>query len=379
MGNFNIVDRIRQAYGLDPVSTNPISTPQFNPDEGQLPPQYNINIPPPDPALTNQALQDFSGLRQYTQNFPKQSDYQPSRLRRILADVAGVGMGIARTNPMAGEQTAEGIRQAPYQNAIQRYLQAETPYRERADIGVNEAKLAGMSAENLYRYLAGKAALGRVGYEQMNAETNRMKLGIPQVSTPYSVENPSDPLHPELRRTIRGIDTNTGKPYYSDESLGGSTAQNFAQRQALQQSKYEEQLELERRRELGMYRRRGLNASDANIRYAAGLNARRIQVNQGVDPFNALAGKRPADAQQVMLQLYSQNPELFDQTTTTSGGVAISLKKNLTPAQLNQFQAERRAIAEEMINSWNAAIDQSINQVKNSGSNYTIENVEPTR
>jgi hypothetical protein len=187
--NYNIYDRIKQLYGVTPFNPNPQETVASS----EYSPNITFNIPPPDPRLMKEAESNISAPADYAKTFPNRADYKPSRLRQILGDIAGVGEGALTFNPLRGMKVASTIKQEPYNQAVSNYNIAEQPFKERADVGMNQAKLAGMSAESLYRMLMANADRERVAAQQQNADTNRMKLYRPEPFGPPITGVPTTP------------------------------------------------------------------------------------------------------------------------------------------------------------------------------------------
>lgn len=223
---YNYSDRLRQAYGLPQESD---IQPQMRNQSGMV-----INVPPPDPELMQSAEQRLKEAADYTQNFPKYADYKPSRLRQILGGIAGGATGFLAANPQVGLSNYNAITTAPYRGAIRNYLTAEAPYTERAKIGIEEANLAGMSAENLYKYLSAIASNKSQEAALENAATNRAKLGMPTTLGPQMVTNIGEGVNPhETAQIYTQMDPNTGEVKWGTLK-GYSTDQTYNQRLELE-------------------------------------------------------------------------------------------------------------------------------------------------
>jgi hypothetical protein len=320
--NYNIYDRIKQLYGVTPFNPNPQES-AASPDESTSSQNITFNLPPPDPRLMKEAESNISGLGDYTKKFPNQEDYKPSRLRQILSDIAGVGEGALTFNPLLGMKVASNIKQAPYTEAINRYNMAEQPFKERADIGMNQAKLAGMSSESLYRMLMANAARERVGVEQQNVDINRLKATAPTPFGTSVIGEPTSPSGPfQTTQYGRMFDPTTRQFSVAPITHGISTALTMDQRLMLQNIKDKNAMA---RAIMG----HKMTASDADARFIASQTA---QITNELNN---------SDWEAVMKKMAGTNPDLvtLQQIKDPTTGIVTS-SFTINPDKKEQFAKE---------------------------------------
>ena len=180
---------------LPEISNNQsAAAPSVNPvSQTQTPQTQN----PLNSEVNNQLMQDFSNWRKQTENYPQpydpktgaNSEYKPSKLRSILGDVAGTLIGISNKSPQKGFNTANIIKQQPYNQAMQRYTQSLNPYEQRMQ---QEAGLAGISAKNFYDFLRAQSSLNTSNASLENAKSRGITARKPTIGTAHPIVKPGD-------------------------------------------------------------------------------------------------------------------------------------------------------------------------------------------
>jgi hypothetical protein len=194
-------------------------------------PTASPNTNPEEPESQDMAGQNyFRLLQELSANRPKQTayenavsqtprmqDYQPSKMRRLGAALAGIGGGL-QGGAATGIASAENLLYSPYRNALQDYqtriggLKAEaesemgrtTEYRENlktaATLGLTEDK---QGSENFYKGVAADIASRKAGTDQFQAETQRQQA-VNQV-TRWQSQSKNEADRNALERLKAGI------------------------------------------------------------------------------------------------------------------------------------------------------------------------------
>jgi len=122
---------------------------------------------------------------------PNIGDYHPSKLRQIMAGIAGAGIGM--TDAKAGAQASEAVRNQPYNRKLAAYEQKAKTAKTASDLEVDRVKLP---YEMRGKYAQGESDLG-------SAEYNRKR------ATEYVPETKEDVLDLEAGKLESGIKTTT--------------------------------------------------------------------------------------------------------------------------------------------------------------------------
>lgn len=353
-------NRLRALFGLSPLNV-PTSQPTQS-DQSQ-PSNITLNIPPPDPRVTSQAMQDLSGLRQYTESYPNVQAYKPGRTRRILGDVAGTLYGLGTANPRAGVQLASSIKDFPLNEQIRRYNQGAVPYEQRAKLGLTEAQLAGMSAENLYKYILGNTSLERAKVAERNAETNRLKATAP---TPFGSQvTTMQPGTTPATTTQYGkiFNPDTGQFEIKPITQGQSTAETFGQRQALQQGQQQGQQTLQAQKDAAAWKRAQLSY----MAHMASIGA--SSSRQAVGLISKIwENIPPSYIKEVYMNASKSHPELFQNVVTKDAqgnitGSTLVPKQNMTPKEQQEFTTSINDETKNILTLHNDPLSQALKSI----------------
>jgi len=174
MAEFDVGEFLRQKRIQDAVNAH---DPSYNPDDAthwisaaqkiQEPDvTSNPNLAQPindsgtiDPSIGDQAITqsptfkapvigpEESAYRQQLGQTPLRSDYHPRMLRRILGGVAGVGMGLATSDPTKALATEDTIKDAPYNKKLSEFQQGLGIQQQKAQAEIGDVSRAATQQE----------------------------------------------------------------------------------------------------------------------------------------------------------------------------------------------------------------------------------------
>lgn len=237
MPDYNVMDFIRQKWIQDKANA---TDPTYDPNSASSWIQHVTKMPEessqpqvtqPTQKQTPQTPQfkapvigpEETKYRQMIQQAPLKSDWHPSKLRSILAGIAGVTSGVLE-GPRMGEQIGGYIRNQPYEQKAEEYnqglnRQGAVAKQEISDVSnaATQGHLAAQSAAEVARKNAEVSRGNRFDYQTSYLAHQRkleeLRVEHPGTSVFHEARFKDKTLH-SLKRDSKGqlVDTETNTP-----------------------------------------------------------------------------------------------------------------------------------------------------------------------